>query len=192
MNIIHDAGILHISAHSCVDFVEPHKSAIVLSKSNDKTDNLIKYDDIAELDLKSQMVILSACSSASGKISEAEGVSSLSKAFFEAGSQSVVGSYWSVPDEVSKLFMELFYKKLKEGKDKDAALREVKLEFISNSSLVNPYYQRPQFWAAWSLYGDVKPLKVSDHRWWWVLGSLVVLSLGVLYVKRRSQRNIMV
>ncbi len=186
MQTIHKAGILHISAHSCVDFTTPEHSAIVLSKSVAETDNLIKYDDIAEQDLNSQMVILSSCSSSSGKISEAEGVSSLSKAFFEAGSQSVVGSYWSVPDEVSKLFMELFYKKLSEGKAKDVALREVKLEFISNNSIVNPYYQQPKFWAAWSLYGDVEPLKVSPFRWWWVavgLGFVTIVFFGFRFRK---------
>jgi CHAT domain-containing protein len=187
MQTIHKAGILHISAHSCVDFAAPEHSAIILSKNMTETDNLIKYDDIAEQDLNSQMVILSSCSSSSGKISEAEGVSSLSKAFFEAGSQSVVGSYWSVPDEVSKLFMEMFYKKLSEGKAKDVALREVKLEFISSNSLVNPYYQRPKFWAAWSLYGDVQPLKVSDHRWWWAFMALATLCLGFWYAKGRSK-----
>lgn len=190
MKSIHDAGILHISAHSCVDFTDPQKSAIILHKKDSITDNLIKYEDISECDLNSQMVILSACSSASGKISEAEGVSSLSKAFFEAGSQSVVGSYWSVPDEVSKLFMEAFYKKLKEGKPKDVALREVKLEFISNNSFVSPFYQRPQFWAAWTLYGDVQPLKVNSYLWAWLLGGLALVTLAFFTYKLTKKSTV--
>ncbi|MBK9737898.1 MAG: CHAT domain-containing protein [Saprospiraceae bacterium] len=70
------------------------------------------------LNLHSQLVTLSSCNSASGKILEGEGISSLSKTFFEAGSSSVLGSCWRVSDEITKMFMESFYKKLKIGMEK--------------------------------------------------------------------------
>jgi CHAT domain-containing protein len=146
-----NAGVVHISAHSCVDFNDSRNSSIVFTKKANN-DNLINYDDISTLNLNSQLVTLSACNSSIGKLTESEGVSSLTKAFFEAGSNTVVGSFWSVPDQLSKIFMDEFYKNMSGGMNKDEALCAAKLEIMSkNSSLVNTAYKKPAYWAAWSI-----------------------------------------
>jgi CHAT domain-containing protein len=121
-------------------------------------------------------------------MSEAEGVSSLTKAFFEAGSQSVVGSYWSVPDEVSKIFMNNYYQRLLKGERKDEALRNTKLEMMTNSDLVNPAYQIPSIWSAWSLYGGVEPLYITPfyirYGLWLLVGLSILLLISLFYAKK--------
>ena len=181
---IRSCGFLHISAHSCVDYFAPENSAIVLSRNKEEMDNLLKFKDILGLDLKCQMVTLSACSTSSGKLYDGEGVSSLAKAFFEAGSSSVVGSYWSVPDEVSKIFMESFYKKLQQGKDKDVALREVKLELAGSNSKINPYYRLPPYWASWVVYGNVDALRMKDYSYLYLIASFIALLIAFFFYKK--------
>jgi CHAT domain-containing protein len=183
---IPNSGIIHISAHSCVDFDDPRNSSIILTKKG-VSDNLISYDDITTMDLNSQLVTLSACNSSIGKVTESEGVSSLTKAFFEAGSKSVVGSFWSVPDQISKIFMEVFYNNMKKGMNKDEALRAAKIEIMSkNSSLVNPAYKNPAYWAAWNIYGDVSPLEIQKN-WKWLYFGLGSLALLLFIVFRRKR-----
>lgn len=184
-------NIIHISAHSCVDFQYPENSGIILQKNQQNRDNILSYKDILAMNLNCQMVTLSSCNSASGKILDGESVASLSKAFFESGSRSVVGSYWSVPDEMSKLFMENFYSKLADGLSKDEALREVKLEIMDmDNAIVNPAYKIPPYWAAWVVYGDTDPIETGFGKYWiWGLLIAVSLIIFVVYFIRKNRRT---
>jgi CHAT domain-containing protein len=191
INHVHNKNIIHISAHSCVDFQYPENSAIILQKNLQNPDNILSYKDILAMNLNCQMVTLSSCNSASGKILDGESVASLSKAFFESGSRSVVGSYWSVPDEMSKLFMESFYSKLSDGLSKDEALRAVKLEIMDmDNTMVNPAYKIPPYWAAWVVYGDTDPIETGFGKYWiWVLLIAVSLIIFVVYFIRKNRRT---
>jgi CHAT domain-containing protein len=55
---------------------------------------------------------------------------------------------WSINDESTAKFMNLFYQYLSEGNDKAKALRLAKLEMI-NSKFSHPFY-----WASFVLNGD--------------------------------------
>jgi len=56
----------------------------------------LSMSEILSLKLQSESVVLSACNTGSGKISNAEGVMSLGRAFLAAGSASVTVSLWEV------------------------------------------------------------------------------------------------
>jgi CHAT domain-containing protein len=191
MNHVQNKNIIHISAHSCVDFQYPEKSAIILHKDLLNPDNILSYKDILSMNLNCQMVTLSSCNSSSGKIVDGESVGSLAKAFFESGSRSVVGSCWSVPDEMSKLFMESFYNKLADGMSKDEALRAVKLEIMDmENTMVNPAYKIPPYWAAWVVYGDTDPIETGFAKYWyWGLLSVVSFIIFVAYFLRKNRRT---
>ena len=83
----------------------------------------------------------------------------MQKAFFEAGSKSVVVSLWDVNDKYTSYFMKEFYKQLANGESKATALQLAKLEFIKNYS-ANPYY-----WSAFILSGNPSAitLKAASH-----------------------------
>src|SRR5215472_15668094 len=78
----------------------------------------LSMSEILGLRLRSESVVLSACNTGSGKISRAEGVMSLGRAFLAAGAASVTVSLWQVADESTAMLMEEYYRNLLAGKSK--------------------------------------------------------------------------
>jgi CHAT domain-containing protein len=59
-------------------------------------DGLLTASEVAELKLDADMVVLSACNTASGDKPGAEALSGLARAFFYAGARSLIVSHWPV------------------------------------------------------------------------------------------------
>ncbi len=91
--------MLHLAAHAVVDERRPERSAILLAPGADDEDGLLQAREIVNLGLTGRVVILSACSSASGTVLEGEGVMGLARAFFQAGAVGVVGGLWPLRDQ---------------------------------------------------------------------------------------------
>jgi len=174
-----NSKIVHISSHS---FLVKDQPLIMFSPQKDeKEDGFLELGEIVQLGLNSEMVVLSSCRSGLGRVDAAEGIIGMQKAFFEAGSKSVVVSLWDVNDKYTSYFMKEFYKQLAEGKSKAAALREAKLEFIKNYS-ANPYY-----WSAFILSGNPSAIKLQEAspiKFIYVLGLLILMGLFYLLLKR--------
>jgi len=173
--------LIHVSAHSYLDANSPEESSIILHKENERSNNLLRMKDILGVDLNGQFVVLSACNTFFGKDQKGEGLSSIAKSFIETGAGSVMGSYWPVPDEISKTFMSSFYSYLKDGLDKDEALRAAKLQFLNSDDLVSPMYKSPFYWSSWVIYGDTSPLELTSSFIYYVLGILIILIIVLLY-----------
>ena len=107
--------------------------------------------DIYALPLQAELVTLSGCQTGLGRLNSGEGVIGLGRAFASAGAKSLVLSLWSVDDEATKDLMVSFYKHLMEGKPKNVALREAKLELIEDG-------KSPIYWAPFVQYGDTKAI----------------------------------
>ena len=96
-----------------------------MSYSFSATDSTIEkssyltVDDVSKLNVNADMVVLSACHSARGKIS-IEGVLGLARAFLMAGAKSVVTALWAIPDNATMTLMGKFYKNLREMRVGDA------------------------------------------------------------------------
>jgi CHAT domain-containing protein len=90
--------------------------------------DVLKMAEIYNLRLNADLVVLSACETARGKLSRGEGIVGLTSAFLFAGSRSVVASLWNVNDGSTSLFMESSYASLKNGRPKADALREARLQ----------------------------------------------------------------
>ncbi|MEO8400059.1 MAG: CHAT domain-containing protein, partial [Ignavibacteriaceae bacterium] len=147
--------VIHLSTHS---FLFNKQPLIFFSNAYDPdNDGLLEASEIVQLKLNSDLIVLSSCNSALGSIDESEGIIGMTKAFFEAGSKSVVASLWEVNDKYTSKFMVLFYKRLSEGFDKSKALRLAKIDFIKNYS-ANPY-----FWSAFILSGNVSKLDIKKN-----------------------------
>lgn len=184
---VEDYDIIHLSAHSFVDFQYPENSSIIFTKRDSLTDHLLKVKDIDKLSLEGQLFTLSACNTFYGKKNEGEGLSSIARSFIQSGAGSVVGSFWSVPDEISKTFMVHFYSNLKKGMTKDEALRRTKMDFLIDDDLSNPLYRSPAYWSAWVVYGDTSPIGESNPTWpYFLFGAFFFLLLYFFTTKRRS------
>lgn len=106
---LEDTGFLLFAAHAVVDKRAPRRSAIVLALGNDDDDGLLQPPEISELPLNGTIVALSGCQSATGMAIEGEGLLSLARSFFEAGSTSVVGNLWPArDDETGRLFSGIY------------------------------------------------------------------------------------
>lgn len=92
------------------------------------------------LRLNANLVVLSSCQTGLGQFIKGEGIEGISRAFFYAGSSSVVMSLWTINDQVSSQFMERFYYHLKNSEDLAQAIRQAKLEMIDSGVVSHPYY----------------------------------------------------
>lgn len=105
-------------------------------------DGILTSDEISKLNLSgTKLVVLSACETGLGKISDTEGVLGLQRAFKLAGVQTLVMSLWEVSDQVTKSFMSKFYKEITAGKSIQQSFRNAQFE-------IKKQYPNPYYWAA--------------------------------------------
>lgn len=94
-----------------------------------------------------ELLVLSACETASGDSRAALGLAGLS---VQAGARSTLASLWSLDDESGAIFAEKFYKALLSGKlSRAEALKAVQLELLAD-----PNYEKPLNWASYVLVGN--------------------------------------
>jgi CHAT domain-containing protein/Tfp pilus assembly protein PilF len=117
----------------------------VENKGND--DGFLTLSEVLELKLNAELVVLSACSTGKGKVTEGEGVASFARAFQHAGSRSVVVSLWEVASDAAVEYMKSFYGQIKSGKSKAQALTFARKE-------IKAKYPNPFYWSVFVLYGD--------------------------------------
>ena len=95
-------------------------------------------------ELRSDLVVLSACETGLGKNVNGEGVIGLTRAFLYAGTPSVAVSLWKVADASTAELMARFHEHLKAGAlSKAEALRQARLEVIRETAFSHPYYWAP-------------------------------------------------
>ena len=118
------------------------ESSLVLS--SDKGDFLLTPSEIINLDLETDIVLLSSCNSEQG------GANSLYKAFLVAGSNSVIYSNWELETTSAKnITQKLFSNMLFESLPKHLALQKASLEALNNYS--NREFSHPAYWGNFSI-----------------------------------------
>ena len=65
--------VLHFAAHALLDEDKPERTSILLAPGEGSDDGLLQFREIVNLDLDGQVVVLSACRSATGKEIRGEG-----------------------------------------------------------------------------------------------------------------------
>ncbi|HEX5760096.1 MAG TPA: CHAT domain-containing tetratricopeptide repeat protein [Thermoanaerobaculia bacterium] len=144
--------IVHFATHA-VAHSDPRLSSVVLSlvdRGGAPRDGLLRADELASLDLRAELVVLSACHTAAGAEVRGEGVFSLSRAALQAGARRVLVSLWAADDEATAELMTLFYRGLlHRGLSPAAALREAQLTMRRH-----PRWSAPAYWAGFVLEGD--------------------------------------
>ena len=123
-------GVLHLAVHAVIDEAHPRRSSLVLAPGDDNEDGLVQMREIVDLSLDGKIVILSACSSASGPVVAGEGVMGLARSFFQAGAVAVLGSLWPLRDDEAEEITSRFARFLGEGKTVGEALALTRRESI--------------------------------------------------------------
>jgi CHAT domain-containing protein/Tfp pilus assembly protein PilF len=125
-----------------------------------------------------KLVVLSACETGVGKISNGEGVYGLRRALVLAGSESQVMSLWQVSDAATRNMMIGYYKRLVRGNGRSEALREVQLEMLragrrdgkmrgiqpGSAAKVKADYSHPYYWAGFIQSGDWRGMNFQLAR----------------------------
>lgn len=120
--------ILHFATHAELKEEDPLSSAILLAKDGTE-DGRLEVREIFGMDLKANLVVLSACETGLGKLSTGDELVGLTRAFIYAGAPSVIASLWKVEDDTTAALMASFYRNLK-TMSKVEALRQAQLELI--------------------------------------------------------------
>ena len=142
--------ILHFAVHGVSSPQFPERAALILGRDpNAIDDGLLQFQEIIQLSLSADLVTLSACDTATGKLEGEEGIDGLAEAFLLAGAKSVVGALWDVDDSATDTLMRSFYTHLANGEDKASALRHAKFDYLERLG-----DRPPAYWAAFTLLGD--------------------------------------
>ena len=169
------ADQLLLSTHGTFNPLNPMFSYLQLSPTVESDGRLYTHE-VFSLDLRTDLVTLSACETLLPALEEMEedvravrgaspeedvelseelleGLTSgdeivgLTRAFLYAGTPSVVSSLWQVVSETTEPLMVAFYGYLQEGLGKAEALRQAQLDVMGR-------YRHPRYWAAFELVGD--------------------------------------
>jgi CHAT domain-containing protein len=150
--------ILHLATHAILNDASPMYSQVVLAqpRANGIDDGLLEAWEIMKLDLKAELVVLSACDTARGRVGAGEGVIGLSWALFVAGCPTAVVSQWKVESASTTELMVGFHRNLKSAADSPKhnggnaeALRRAALKLLRSKQYNHPFY-----WAAFVVVGD--------------------------------------
>jgi CHAT domain-containing protein len=121
-------------------------------------DGYLTAREAAQLQLQgTELVVLSACDTASGAQQSGEGLFGLQRALSVAGARSTLLSLWKVDDDATAYFMERYYSLLKQGKGRMEALLAVQEEFRTKPLPKNAW-EDYRYWAAFQLVGDTGPI----------------------------------
>ncbi len=145
--------MVHFATHAEVDSRRPDLSEVVLSQVDERgraQNGSLRLFEVYRLRLTADLVVLSGCQTALGKVVRGEGVVGLARGFMYAGARSVVASLWNVEDRATAELMRAFYEAmLKRRLGPAAALREAQLGLLRGERWRSPYY-----WAGFVMQGD--------------------------------------
>ncbi|MGM0375696.1 MAG: CHAT domain-containing protein [Bacteroidota bacterium] len=144
--------IIHFATHGLINKENPERSGLFLHPGDDNTnaikeDNFLSMGDIMTMDMRAELVVLSACDTGTGEFAEGEGVLALPRGFILSGVPNVISTLWQVHDEKTKDLMTAFYRHLLAGNSYPQALRLAKLDAIEQGVV-------PLDWAGIVLMGS--------------------------------------
>jgi len=156
--------ILHFATHGLVTPPRPEcpaRPALLTSFGGEGSDGLLTFGEIFDLRLDADLVILSACDTASRSSAAATeeaglagggefALDGLVRAFVGAGGRMVIASHWPVPDDydaTERLISGLF--EAPPGTGAAAALRLAQRRLMDDRDTSHPYY-----WSGFAVVGD--------------------------------------
>ena len=129
--------------------IETSGLALTYPKENTNLDNgFLNSQEIMNINLNSELVLLSACETATDDKDIGRAFSGLVNSFFFAGTNSVIASHWKIESNSTVQITTEFFKNLTENEMLTAeSLRKSILKFKKN----NKEFNHPAFWGAFSV-----------------------------------------
>ncbi|MBO6494417.1 MAG: CHAT domain-containing protein [Roseivirga sp.] len=182
-----DYRIIHLALHGNFDDSNINSSHLIFNKTENDTeqDGYLYPFELYDLEVNSDLIVLSACHSGAGEIINGEGIMSIGRGFLYAGANSLLLSQWELSDAVAPELMISFYEYLDKGFEKDKALRQAKLDFMETANNIT---SNPLYWGSFFILGDTSPVEFKpSHNWkkYW-LPAILILLLVLAVIKKRS------
>ncbi|EJF53599.1 hypothetical protein SapgrDRAFT_1907 [Saprospira grandis DSM 2844] len=182
---------IHLAMHGLMNREQPSLSGLVFTPNSDSLeDGFLQAIEILNLDLKADLVVLSACETAYGEFQAGNGTASLATAFINAGTPALLVSLWQVDDAATSAIMQSFYQQLEAGLSKSEALRQAKLNYLAANK--GPM-AHPAFWSPFILMGNDKKLNLPPSNPFlpFAIGGIMLSAGGAFFLrqKRKNQRK---
>jgi CHAT domain-containing protein len=187
LNQANKFSVIHLATHAQVNDSKPSQSFIAFANNNnDTTESRLFAQEIYDLSLDStQLVILSACETGTGRLVHGEGIMSLSRAFAYAGCPDIVTSLWKAEDKTTAFLTRRLHYYLDNKKTTDEALHLAKLDLLMSSD-IDERLKTPNYWAHMIFIGEYGPASSLTFKWW--LGIPVVFYfIGWFIYKRKNK-----
>jgi CHAT domain-containing protein len=150
--------IVHFATHGALagelsPTAEPGLILTPPEKASEVDDGYLSASEVAALKLDADWVILSACNTAAGEAKSAEALSGLARAFFYAGSRSLLVSHWYVASDTAVPLITTAMAMLTSDPSmgRAEAVRRSTLSMIDSGK---DYEAHPAFWAPFALVGE--------------------------------------
>ncbi len=154
--LINGYSIIHLATHTYINDRLPFQSSILLHDKDSKNSTSIKLADILSMDINNiKMAVLNSCNTGVGDFINGEGIISFAWAFNYMGCPSIVMNLNEIDDYSAMKIITNYYKYLKDGHTKSAALRKSKLDYLNTAT---PIKSNPKFWSPISIIGNPQPL----------------------------------
>ncbi len=180
--------IIHLAMHTILDNKHPLYSKLVFTQPSDSLeDGFLNAYEIYALQFRTNLVVLSACNSGSGKLSKGEGIMSLARSFMYAGGARLIMSLWEIQDRTGATIMTRFYKNLVLGLPVDRALQKAKITYLETA---DPLKSNPYFWAGYQVMGNAAPVYFPFY--YLIILAFIALTGIILFIsylrKKHSSR----
>ena len=148
LETLHSVSLIHVAAHGNAERGEIALSPVrPCNRIPEEEDYLLTMSDIAQVQLRAKLVVLSCCHSGRGQIS-AEGVIGIARAFLGSGARSVLVALWAISDVATEQLMCRFYEHLVGGESASGSLHQAMKWMRSNG------FKIVSDWAPFMLIGD--------------------------------------
>ena len=141
--------VVHIGAHGRFDTVNPLFSALMLAPT-EGYDGDLQLHEVTGLKINARLVVLSACQSGLGKLTSADELVGLSRAFAYAGTRAILSTLWRVDDVSTALLTKHFYRSYVDH-GAGESLRHAQLQVMNDER-----HSHPTYWAGMVLSGDYR------------------------------------
>ena len=162
--------VLHFATHGLPEGMwgcDKSPPALVTSFGDANSDGLLSFDEIAGLRLDANLVVLSACETASGVKDEAlarqsgqeeagSTLEGLVRAFLTANSRAVLATHWEVSAESETDDLVRSFYSAARSNNIGTALQTAQRQLIAQ-----PEYSHPFYWGAYFVVGDSSKMMLS-------------------------------
>jgi len=148
--------IIHLATHAVFDDTSPLHSHLILAAGKSAAeDGLLEAREIMNLDLASDLVVLSSCETGRGQVRGGDGLVGMSWALLVAGCPTAVVSQWKVGSAATARLMTEFHTRLSRLPPDQRRTGAARALRDANRAVMSlPEFRYPYDWSAFVVVGN--------------------------------------